>query len=186
MLARSHAQRATAIGNSRRAPNVRYWAKADIRRPLERNVRSWWGADVDYTCGSSDLLRVKLWLVLSICIGNAAGAQVLADPTPANLTWRLAAASQEASASHDCPSRRQKRYAADFVRRYGERIRQLKAIHVAQSGPDPDFVVVSNCRISSLSGAAQNARHREAMEAFAPRLRALEEDFGHDQPIQRR
>lgn len=106
------------------------------------------------------------------------------DPSTTNLAYRLHVASGTASASHDCPSRRQRRYARDFERRYGDRIKRLIALHTALAGKDPDadFVVISSCRmpLRSTSSGRQDADHRKAMNGFEPQLQALEKEFGSE------
>ena len=92
--------------------------------------------------------------------------------------YRLDSATGDADAHRDCPSPRGNRYAADFQRRYGQRIEHLKDVHLARSGPDADFVTVSSCRVFRGSSAERDARHRQAMNDFEDTLRELEHEFG--------
>lgn len=117
-------------------------------------------------------------LIALICFASVADAQVLSGPTSSNLAYRLEYATRAASANHDCRSSRQKRYAAEFTRRYGERIRRLRQVHEAKSGPDPAFDILADCFRSTASPKQQNKRHREAMDAFEATLRDLEREFG--------
>jgi len=122
---------------------------------------------------------MKKLVFMTACLSGAAIGQVPADPKPSNLTYRLEYAKRDADAHHDCPSRRGNRYAADFKKRYGERIDRLKSVHLARSGPDPDFVVVTDCRRFIGSAAERDARHRQAMDDFKQTLRLLEREFGN-------
>lgn len=122
--------------------------------------------------------RMKYRLLVLACITGPAFGQPTIDPPPSNLAYRLEYAKRDAAANHDCPSRTQRRYAADFERRYGERIKRLTEVHVARVGPDPDFVILADCRGTNAAMAVRNARHREAMEDFEPTLRSLEREFG--------
>ncbi|MDQ2892099.1 MAG: hypothetical protein M3R64_03275 [Pseudomonadota bacterium] len=95
------------------------------------------------------------------------------------MTYRLEYATRDADAHHDCPTRRGDRYAADFQRRYGKRIQHLKNVHLARSGrPDPDFIILTDCRMFNGSAAERDARHRKAMNDFEGTLRKLEQEFG--------
>ncbi len=118
------------------------------------------------------------WAIFIACVSSSAMGQAVTNPTPSNLTYRLEYATRDADAHHDCPSQRGKRYAADFRQRYGKRIQHLKDVHLARSGPDPDFIILTDCRTFMGSTAERDARHRKAMSDFEPTLRALEHEFG--------
>lgn len=121
---------------------------------------------------------MKRCAILIACASGPALGQLPADPTPSNLTFRLEYATRDADAHHDCPSPRGDDYAADFRKRYGQRIEHLKQVHVARSGPDPDFIILTDCRGFTGSMVERDAQHRKAMKRFEPTLRALEQEFG--------
>ncbi|VWX54621.1 hypothetical protein NOVOSPHI9U_690001 [Novosphingobium sp. 9U] len=128
-------------------------------------------------CKHSSPMRQML-LSIAFVSSSALGQMIPADPEPSNLAYRLEYATREADAHHDCPSPRGNHYAADFKRRYGERIRRLKEVHLTRSGVDPDFLVLSSCRRFIRSVSERDARHRQAMADFEVTLRGLEKEFG--------
>lgn len=124
------------------------------------------------------LYQMSRYAILLMCASGSAFGQIPADPTEDNLTYRLEYETRDADAHYDCRSRRGDRYAADFQKRFGKRIQHLKAVHVARSGPDPNFMILSSCRVFTGSSVERDVRHRRAMNDFEDNLRKLEREFG--------
>lgn len=123
--------------------------------------------------------HMKRLIIAIVSLSGSALAQMPADPKPSNLSYRLESLTGDADAHNYCPSRRRDRYTADFKKRYGGRIDRLKSVHLARSGPDASFIVLSSCQVSVASAAEQDARHRKAMDDFEGTLRSLEREFGN-------
>jgi hypothetical protein len=117
-------------------------------------------------------------IALLSCLAALAPGEILANSERPNLSEKLEYAKRDAAANNDCPSAAQKRYAADFERRYGQRIKRLMKVHLERSGPDPDFIMISSCRGFRGTMAERDALHRKGMKDFEPILRSLEQEFG--------
>lgn len=98
--------------------------------------------------------------------------------TRENLSERLYFASIAASGSKLCDRERSARYSKQFNRRYGDRVRALVDYHSRKFGPDPDFIVTTDCIASRASSRQQDAAHIKALDQFAPILQDLEQQFG--------
>jgi hypothetical protein len=143
------------------------------------NVRNWWLAVIDRrpTRRQPKPMR-KYALSLIAGLGSAVVGQVPIGPDPSSLAYRLDVASEEASARRYCPSSRQRSFQQDFEGRYGPRIKKLVAFHSTRFGADPPVIHILTCIGFVGSDDDQDTRHRQAMEAFAPQLRVLEQKFG--------
>lgn len=110
-----------------------------------------------------------------------AAAQIAAPPeeqSRENLSEIIYYASIAATGSKLCDRERSARYSAQFNRRYGERVRALQEYHVRRFGPDPDFVVLTDCIRARAPGRQQDTDHARALDRFEAVLRDLEQRFG--------
>jgi hypothetical protein len=96
----------------------------------------------------------------------------------ANLSETLYWASTTATGSRLCDRKQSARYTEQFNRRYGARVRALMQYHVSKFGPDPDFIITTDCRILRGSISRQDRDHARAMNRFEEALRDLEHQFG--------
>lgn len=64
-----------------------------------------------------------------------------------NLSEALFNASVRASGSKLCDRKLSRRLERRFAARFGTRLRLLQATHVARFGPDPDFIVTTECHL---------------------------------------
>lgn len=106
-----------------------------------------------------------------------------------NLDEAIYLASEGATGRGLCDRARAERYAADFDRRYGNRIEALKRSYHARFGPDRDFTVVNTCRLKrhqmldgtysyAINEDAEREEHQAAMDAFDATLKQLEDRYG--------
>lgn len=95
-----------------------------------------------------------------------------------NLSEAIFHASVEASGSKLCDRQLSARYTREFEKRYGRRIKALMEYYTEVHGPDPDFIITTECRRSRASRRAQDRWHAQALKMFDVRLRELERRFG--------
>lgn len=123
--------------------------------------------------------RVRATAVLGL-VAIVIGQLTVPAPAspPANLSEKLYWASTDATGSRLCDRKQSARYKEQFDHRYGLRVRALMQYHVSRSGPDPDFIITTSCRIIRGSSRRQDKGHARAMDRFDKTLRDLEQQFG--------
>jgi hypothetical protein len=117
------------------------------------------------------MLATILFMLAQVVTAQGTGS-------PGNLSEDLYYASIGASGTKLCDRHQAARYTRQFDKRYGKRIRALIQYHESRFGKDPDFIFTTDCRRSLAPMREQDRYHRQAMDAYDARLRALEQRYG--------